>query len=360
MKISIVLGTRPEIIKMSSIIRELEEQHSDYFVLHTGQHYSYNLDKIFFEELDLPAPSCNLDVGSGSHAEEIGKMFVGLEKKLGAEKPDVVLVQGDTNTVFAGAFVASRLGIGIGHVEAGLRSFDRNMPEEINRVLTDHISDYLFAPTETAQKYLLKEGIPLDKIFITGNTIVDAVHQNVEIAKRKVDVLNSLELNSHDYMLVTSHRQENVDNEKKLRDIFKGLHLVYEQFGQMLLYPMHPRTMKRMKEFGLQVPEGIRIVEPVGFLEFLQLEANASLILTDSGGIQEESCILGVPCVTLRENTERPETITVGSNVLVGTDPQKILDGAVKMFSSEKKWENPYGGGETGKKILDILQGALE
>jgi len=213
----------------------------------------------------------------------------------------------------------------------------------------------LFAPTETAQKYLLKEGIPLDKIFITGNTIVDAVHQNVEIAKRKVDVLNSLELTSNDYMLVTSHRQENVDNEKKLKEIFKGLHLVYEQFGQMLLYPMHPRTLKRMKEFGLQAPEGVRIIEPVGFLEFLQLEANASLILTDSGGIQEEACVLQVPCITIRENTERPETITIGANKLVGLDKVRFKEAVSFHRQNKKSWNNPFGDGHTAEKILEVL-----
>ena len=211
MKISIVLGTRPEIIKMSPILRECENQTLGYFILHTGQHYSYNLDKIFFEDLELPLPKYNLDVGSGSHAEETGKMLIGIEKVLKEEKPDIVLVEGDTNTVLAGALAASKSHIKIGHVEAGLRSYDRTMPEEINRVIADHVSDYLFAPTEKARGNLLTEGIDKSKIFVTGNTIVDAVYQNLEIARGKVDILKKLNLNSEEYFLVTAHRQENVD-----------------------------------------------------------------------------------------------------------------------------------------------------
>ncbi|HJH26385.1 MAG TPA: UDP-N-acetylglucosamine 2-epimerase (non-hydrolyzing) [Methanophagales archaeon] len=210
MKISIILGTRPEIIKMSPVIRECEKQSLDYFIFHTGQHYSYNLDKIFFEELELPKAKYNLDVGSGTHAKETGMMLIGIEKVLKEKKPDVVLVEGDTNTVLAGALSAAKLHIKVGHIEAGLRSYDRNMPEEINRVLADHVSDYLFAPTEKAKENLLREGIEKNKIFVTGNTIVDAVYQNLEIAKRKVDILNKLNMNPEEYFLVTAHRQENV------------------------------------------------------------------------------------------------------------------------------------------------------
>jgi UDP-N-acetylglucosamine 2-epimerase (non-hydrolysing) len=234
MKIAIILGTRPEIIKMSPAIRECENQNLDYFILHTGQHYSYNLDKIFFDELELPAPKYNLDVGSGSHAEETGKMLIGIEKVLKEEKPNVVLVEGDTNTVLAGALAASKLHIKVGHVEAGLRSYDRTMPEEINRVLADHVSDYLFTPTEKAKENLSREGIDKSKIFVTGNTIVDAVYQNLEIAKRKVDILKKLNLNSKEYFLVTAHRQENVDVKERLKGILDGLKLVYNDFNLVL------------------------------------------------------------------------------------------------------------------------------
>jgi len=355
MKISIILGTRPEIIKMSPVIRECEKQNLDYFILHTGQHYSYNLDKIFFKDLELPAAKYNLDVGSGTHAEETGKMLIGIGKILREEKPDIVLVEGDTNTVLAGALAASKLQIKVGHVEAGLRSYDRTMPEEINRVLADHVSDYLFAPTEKAKENLLREGIEEDKIFVTGNTIVDAVYQNLEIAKRKVDVRNKLNLNPKEYFLMTAHRQENVDAKNRLKGILEGLVLVYHEFNIPIIYPIHPRTKKRIEEFGLEVPEGIELIEPLGFLAFLQLEANAKLVLTDSGGVQEETCILGVPCVTLRDNTERPETLEVGSNVLVGVNQDRILEGVKKMLSKERDWRNPFGDGCAGVKIVEIL-----
>ena len=359
MKISIILGTRPEIIKMSSIIRELENHGVDYFTIHTGQHYSYNLDKIFFEELELPEPKYNLDVGSGSHAEETGKMLIGIEKVLNDEKPDIVLVEGDTNTVLAGALAASKLHIRVGHVEAGLRSYDRTMPEEINRVLADHISDYLFAPTEKAKKNLLTEGVDKNKIFVTGNTIGDAVYQNLEIAKRKIDILNKLNLSHREYFLVTAHRQENVDVKDRLKVILDGFELVYHKFNFPIIYPAHPRTMKRIKEFGLEVPNGTRLIEPFGFLEFLQLEANAKLVLTDSGGVQEETCILKVPCVTLRDNTERPETLEVGSNVLSGANQNRILEGVEKMMNRERNWKNPFGDGKSGSRIVKILEGAI-
>jgi UDP-N-acetylglucosamine 2-epimerase (non-hydrolysing) len=334
MRITIILGTRPEIIKMSPVIRECEKQDLDYFILHTGQHYSYNLDKIFFEELELPEPKYNLDVGSGSHAKETGKMLIGIEKVLKEEKPDVVLVEGDTNTVLAGALAASKLHIKVEHVEAGLRSYDRNMPEEINRVLADHVSDYLFAPTEKAKENLLREGVEEHKIFITGNTIVDAVYQNREIVRRKVDILNKLNLSPEEYFLVTAHRH--VDVKERLKGILDGLKLVYEKFNIPIIYPIHPRTMKTIKEFGLEVPNGIRLIEPLGFLEFLQLEANAKFVLTDSGGVQKETCILKVPCVTLRDNTERPETLEVGSNVLAGANQERILEGVKKTMNTDR------------------------
>jgi len=357
--IAIILGTRPEIIKMSPIIRECEKQSLDYFILHTGQHYSYNLDRIFFDELELPAPKYNLDVGSGTHAEETGKMLIGIEKVLLKEKPDIVLVEGDTNTVLAGALAAAKLHIKVGHVEAGLRSYDRSMPEEINRILADHVSDYLFAPTEKAKENLLREGIEEDKIFVTGNTIVDAVYQNLEIAKRKVNILDRLNLNSREYFLVTSHRQENVDIKERLKGILGGLELVYHKFNLPIIYPIHPRTKKRIREFGLEVPEGTELIEPTGFLEFLQLEANARLVLTDSGGVQEETCILKVPCVTLRDNTERPETIEVGSNVLAGVNQNKILECVRIMVSKERDWKNPFGDGKAGKKIIWRIKNRL-
>jgi len=238
--IAIILGTRPEIIKMSPIIRACEALSEDYFTLHTGQHYSYELDQAFFEDLELPQPEYNLDVGSGTHAEQTGKIMAGIEKILLDEKPSIVLVQGDTNTVLAGALAASKLHIKVGHVEAGLRSFDRRMPEEINRVVADHISDVLFSPTETAKKNLVDEGIPKEKIFITGNTVVDAVEQNLAIARRKGDLLQELGLTAKGFFLVTAHRAENVDNKQRLEGILQGLEAIRNEFSLPIVFPDAP------------------------------------------------------------------------------------------------------------------------
>jgi UDP-N-acetylglucosamine 2-epimerase (non-hydrolysing) len=352
--IAVVLGTRPEIIKMAPVIRECQRRGLDHFVLHTGQHYSHEMDRIFFEQLELAQPEYNLDVGSGTHADQTGRIMPGIEKVLMQTEPEVVLVQGDTNTVLAGALAASKLHIKVGHVEAGLRSYDRTMPEEINRVIADHISDYLFAPTDNAKDNLLKEGIEEDKICVTGNTIVDSVYQNREIAERKVNVLNDLGLMPKEYFLVTAHRAENADDRSKLKEILKGLELIGSEFSLPIVFPVHPRTRKMVKEFGLQF-DGIRAIEPVGFLEFLQLEANARLVLTDSGGVQEETCILGVPCVTLRDNTERPETLQAGSNVLAGADALRMVVKVRKMLQQGNEWVNPFGNGRAGKAIIDHL-----
>jgi UDP-N-acetylglucosamine 2-epimerase (non-hydrolysing) len=359
MRISIVLGTRPEIIKFSPIIRECERLCLDYFILHTGQHYSYNMDKVFFDQLELPEAKHNLDIGSGSHGEQTGKMLIGVEKVLKNEKPDVVLVEGDTNTVLAGALAAVKLGIKVGHVEAGLRSYDRQMPEEINRVLADHCSDLLFAPTENAHKILVSEGIPEDRIFVTGNTVVDAVYQNLELSKKKVNALSHLNLKEKGFFLVTVHRQENVDNEKRFRDIIKGLHMLVKKCEVPIIYPIHPRAKKQMETFNLE-SEDVRLIEPLDYLRFLQLESQAMLVLTDSGGVQEETCILKVPCVTLRYNTERPETLEVGSNVLAGTNPSEIVQKTEQMLNIERNWINPFGDGKSGERIIQILRDRFE
>jgi len=336
---------------MSPIIRELEKRNADYFIIHTGQHYSWNMDKVFFEQLKLPNAQCNLEVGSGSHAEQTAKILTGIEKVLIAEKPDVILVQGDTNTVLAGALAAAKLHIKIGHVEAGLRSFDRQMPEEINRILTDHCSDYLFAPTEKAKNILIGEGILESKIFLTGNTIVDAVYQNLEIAYDNENILNNLGLHPKHYFLVTVHRQENVDDRIRFGSILRALDDLTSKYHLPIVYPVHPRSGKMMKEFNLNFQK-ITLIEPVDFLNFLQLEKNARLILTDSGGVQEEGCILGVPCVTLRDNTERPETIDVGANILAGTSPEKILECCETMQKKISDWRNPFGDGKAGERIV--------
>lgn len=353
--IAIVIGTRPEIIKMSPIIRLLEKTRRDYFVVHTGQHYSYEMDRIFFEELKLPLPEFNLDVGSGTHAEQTAKILAGTERMFEQEKPDIVLVQGDTNSVLAGALAATKMHIAVGHVEAGLRSYDRRMPEEINRVLTDHIAEYLFVPTQEAQHNALIEGIDQDRIYVTGNTIVDSVLQNIQLAETKKEILTRYDLKAGNYFLITSHRQENVDNKIHLANLFKTLEMIHDDYLMPIIFPMHPRTEKRLKEFRLTPPRGITVIPPTGFLEFLILEANARLVLTDSGGVQEETCILKVPCVTLRENTERPETVNVGSNILAGTDPDRITRSVRNMLEKDIKWKNPFGDGKAAERIIHVI-----
>lgn len=355
MKIVVVLGTRPEIIKMSPVIRQLEAHNLEHCVIHTGQHYSYNMDKIFFEHLKLPNPKYVLNVGSGTHAEETAKALMGIESVLETEQPDIVLVEGDTNTVLAGALAASKLMIKVGHVEAGLRSYDRTMPEEINRVVADHLSDYLFAPTNRARDSLLREGIDEGRIHVTGNTIVDAVFLNLGLANDN-DVFSRLGLDNSEYFLATLHRQENVDNVGRLNAIIRGLELVSKEFETKIIYPIHPRTRKRLKQNDISVNNNcVTLLEPLDYLSFLKLESQARLILTDSGGVQEEACILRVPCVTLRENTERPETVEVGANALAGWEPGSVLENAKRMLGKGREWSNPFGDGKASDRIIRVI-----
>jgi UDP-N-acetylglucosamine 2-epimerase (non-hydrolysing) len=361
--LAIVLGTRPEIIKMSPVIRSCQKKGVDFFILHTGQHYSYEMDRVFFDELCLPAPDFNLDIGSKSHAEQTGLIMTGIEKVLSKEKPDVVLVQGDTNTVLAGALAASKCyirkgtsqSIDVGHVEAGLRSFDRSMPEEVNRIVADHLSRYLFAPTERARVHLRHEGIPEEKIFVTGNTIVDAVQENLLVSKKQADTIKDLGLSPDRYFLVTLHRQENVDNKKRLKGILEALKTIHDRHEMPLIFPVHPRTEKMIASFQLKL-RGFEFIKPLGFLEFLQLESHARLALTDSGGVQEETCILNVPCVTLRDSTERPETVEAGANIIAGLDRTAIIDAADRMLARPRTWTNPFGDGKAGDRIVDIIR----
>jgi UDP-N-acetylglucosamine 2-epimerase (non-hydrolysing) len=338
---------------LSPVIRELERRKADYFILHSGQHYSYNMDKVFFEQLNLPQPKYNLDVGSGTHGAQTAKILSGVEEVLIKENPDVVLVEGDTNTVLAAALAAAKLHIKVGHVEAGLRSYDRQMPEEINRILTDHCSDYLFAPTDKARDILVNEGFSKSTIYVTGNTIVDAVWQNLQLAK-KADCLGRLNLTTKRYFLLTVHRQENVDHADRFTSIIAALEEIATIFEMPVIFPIHPRSKAKLAEFNI-TPNNIILIEPLDYLSFLQLESNALLVLTDSGGLQEECCILKVPCVTLRDNTERSETVDVGANMIAGVSPQIIIEYTETMLSKKRDWRNPFGDGKASEKILEVI-----
>lgn len=362
-KLVFVFGTRPEIIKLSELIRIAKNSHSfDVVLVHTGQHYSDSMSDIFIEELSLPSPAYNLGAGSGSHAEQLSKMLVELEKVFLKEKPDTVVVQGDTNSVLAGALVASKLSIKVAHVEAGLRSFDRTMPEEINRILVDHLADFNFAPTKTAVANLKNEGVPDSRIFLVGNTIVEVVSNALQLAGKKSVILKDLSLNKNDYVLLTAHRAENVDNRQRLTSLVNSL----SKIKLDIIFPAHPRTLKMLETFGLleqlKAISNVKIIQPVGFLDLLNLAANSKFIITDSGGIQEEASIYKKPVLIIRDNTERPEIIGK-FGWLVGCDSEKIVKKANEVLNDYSNLINgiknlpcPFGDGKASQKILEFLK----
>ncbi|WP_227356314.1 non-hydrolyzing UDP-N-acetylglucosamine 2-epimerase [Haladaptatus salinisoli] len=359
-KTCVIVGTRPGIIKMSPIIAALNDRDIESFTIHAGQHYSYELDGRMFEDLQLDEPKYRIEgiEETEYHGEQTAAMLEGIEAVLLEERPQTVLVCGDANFNLAGALAARKLRLDLGHVEAGLRSGDWRMPEEHNRVMIDHISDYLFAPTEQTRANAVEDNVK-GEIVVTGNTIVDAVERNMEIARERSDILERLSLGGKEYAVFTAHREENVDDRAVLSDLVEILDRVTSEVGIPAVYPLHPRTEKRLEQFGLM--ERIReiadlhLIDPVGYLDFLQLLANADVTLTDSGGIQEESCIIGVPCVTLRENTERPETVEVGANTIAGTDPDAVIRRVEEARGRTGDWENPFGDGDAAHRIADTV-----
>ncbi|WP_407424110.1 non-hydrolyzing UDP-N-acetylglucosamine 2-epimerase [Methanobrevibacter sp.] len=367
MKIATVLGTRPEIIKMAPIIDEISKRGIDQIILHTGQHYDEEMSDNFFRDLEIPAPDYNIQVGSGTHGRQTGLMMKGIEEVLLEEKPDIVLLQGDTNAVLAGAAVASKLHIAIGHVEAGLRSFDMTMPEEVNRRVADVCSTMYFIPTEESAINLLAEGFSRKNMFITGNTVVDACFRHLEIAKKRgfeEESLAALDIENMDNILtLTMHRAENVDDKQRVTNIIEALK---ELSDMNIIFPIHPRTKNTLQNFGLfdelNGLDHVHIIKPLGYLDFLQLTSASTLILTDSGGLQEEAITLNVPALTLRYNTERPETVTAGGNILVGSDKEVILENAKKILNDEdfaekmKNAPNPYGMGDSAKLTVDAIE----
>ena len=367
MKIATILGTRPEIIKMAPIIDEISKRGISQVVLHTGQHYDEEMSDAFFRDLEIPTPDYNIHVGSGTHGKQTGLMMEGIEEILLDEKPDIVLVQGDTNAVLAGALVASKLHIAVGHVEAGLRSFDMTMPEEINRRVADICSVMYFIPTEESAINLLAEGFSHDNLIITGNTVVDACFRHLEIAKKRgfqEESLKELDIENMDNILtLTMHRAENVDDKKRVTNIIEALK---ELDDMNIIFPIHPRTKNTLQRFGLfdelNDLSHVHIIKPIGYLDFLLLTSKSTLILTDSGGLQEEAITLNVPALTLRYNTERPETVSAGGNILVGSNKDIILDNARKILSDSdfadkmKNAANPYGQGDAAKSTVDAIE----
>ena len=349
MKIVSVVGARPQFIKAAVVSRALRRQHQE-FLLHTGQHYDYEMSELFFQELGLPQPDVNLGVGSGSHAQQTAEMLVGTERVLLQERPDWVLVYGDTNSTLAGALAAAKLCLPVAHVEAGLRSFNRAMPEEINRVVADHLSDLLFCPTQTAVENLAREGITAG-VHRVGDVMYDLLLQSLPLAEGTSTILQRLDLQPGAYLLATVHRAGNTDIRENLAGILAGLSAV----GETVVLPLHPRTRRAVAEWSLAPAENVRLIDPVGYLDMLVLEKNARLILTDSGGVQKEAYWLGIPCLTLREETEWVETVEVGWNTLVGTSPDRIVE-AVRTFSPRGERPALFGDGRAGERIAQILE----
>lgn len=349
MRIASIVGARPNFIKLAPVSREIRK-HADELIIHTGQHYDYEMDRIFFQELGIADPDYHLGIGSGSHGHQTGEMLKGIENVLMKEKPDMALVFGDTNTTIAGALAAAKLHIPVAHVEAGLRSFDRNMPEEINRVLVDHCSDLLFCPTGTAVGHLKKEGI-ISGVHLTGDVMADILKDCIRIAEKNSGILDDLDLNPKAYHLATVHRAENTDDPGRLKNIIDALCEIGD-----VLFPCHPRTEKRLRDAALwdRLNREARIIKPVGYLDMLLLERSARSILTDSGGVQKEAYMLKVPCITMRDETEWVETVEDGWNVLVGADRDLIVSTA-RSFDPKSEQREMFGKGDASKKIVEAI-----
>jgi UDP-GlcNAc3NAcA epimerase len=353
LKIVTILGARPQFIKAAAVSSSFSK-HFDEILIHTGQHYDANMSDVFFEELNIPNPKYHLNIGSGSHGAMTGAMLAEIEKVLESEIPDFVMVYGDTNSTVAGALAASKLLIPVIHVEAGLRSFNKAMPEEQNRILTDHISDLLFAPTQTAIDHLKNEGITKG-VHLVGDVMYDGILHFTEIARKKSRILTTLNLSEKQFILCTIHRAENTDNPDRLKAIFKGLNAVNEQ----IVLPIHPRTQKCVKAYGIDIASHILVIDPLGYLDMVMLESAAKKIVTDSGGIQKEAFFLGVPCVTLREETEWVETVESGWNLLVGSDYTRIGD-AINNFNPVTERKDYFGNGDTSQQMIAIIKNTVK
>ncbi len=359
LKILNVVGARPNLPKIAPLIREMRRHPEiDPVLVHTGQHYDSKLSGIFFDQMGIPNPDVNLEVGSGTHAVQTAEVLRRIEPVLLEHRPDLALVVGDVNSTIAVALAAAKMGIRVAHVEAGLRSFDRTMPEEINRILTDALSDYLFVTEEDAIQNLLREGRPRKAIYFVGNVMIDSLQHFLALAQQSV-VGSELGLKDGSdwkrFGVLTLHRPSNVDSIEKLGVLLGAVNSIAQMIP--IVFPVHPRTRQKIAQAGIEYSSQLRLIDPVGYLDFLCLLSNSTIVLTDSGGIQEETTALGVPCLTLRENTERPITITQGTNVLVGTIPDEIMRAAKDVLAGKRKPAAvpPLWDGHAARRIVDIL-----
>ena len=359
MKIVNVVGARPNFIKIAPLIREMRKHPEIQPILvHTGQHYDEHLSDIFFRQLGVPEPDVDLQVGSGSHAWQTAEVLKRIEPVFVDQQPNLVLVVGDVNSTVAAALAAAKLGIPVAHVEAGLRSFDRSMPEEINRVLTDAVSDYLFVTEEAAVKNLLREGKSTDQIHFVGNVMIDALRQFLPLAGAS-PIGEILGLGRSDepspFALMTLHRPSNVDSPATLQDLLQSVEEIADRIP--VVFPVHPRTQQQIESLGIEIHNRVRLIPPLGYLDFLWLMSRACFVMTDSGGIQEETTALGVPCLTLRANTERPVTVEQGTNQIVGTEPGKLVSAARTILSTGQKHDRAprLWDGNASQRIVDVL-----
>jgi UDP-N-acetylglucosamine 2-epimerase (non-hydrolysing) len=353
MKIVSIVGARPQFIKAAELSKELRKKHKEILV-HTGQHYDYDMSEVFFEELEIPKPDYNLGIGSGTHGWQTGEALKKIEEILLKEKPDIVLVYGDTNSTLAGSLAAAKLNIRLAHVEAGMRSFDRTMPEEINRVVSDHVSNVLLCSTKTAVRNLKKEGITKG-VYFAGDIMIDLAKKAGEIADSKSKILEKLGLDRKKYLLATVHRAGNTDVKENLQAIVDS----FIESGETIVFPVHPRTKKALEQYGLYEKlekSKVKMIEPVSYVDAICLEKNAKKVLTDSGGVQKEAYFFRTPCITLRDTTEWVETVEAGWNVLVAADKHKIAY-AIKNFTPTGKWRNFFGQGNAASNIRDALEG---
>lgn len=353
MKIATVIGARPQFIKAATVSRALREDHPDTreALVHTGQHYDANMSDVFFDELDIPRPDYNLGIGGGTHGQNTGRMLEQIESVLMIEKPDWVIVYGDTDSTLAGTLAAVKLHIPVAHVEAGLRSFNRRMPEEVNRILTDHSASLLFTPTDTATINLRNEGITGEKVQQVGDVMYDAAIYYGERARQRSSILDALGLEPKKYVLATVHRAENTDDPVRLKNILDG----FASSSRPIVLPLHPRTRKKLSDFGLELPASVRRVDPLGYLDMVMLEIHAALIATDSGGVQKEAYFHGVPCITLRDETEWVELVDAGVNCIVGADREAVARELSRAHYSQVFREGLYGHADASRKIANII-----